>query len=234
MGTKLTPVAIDLETTGFAVDDEITVVGVVLPLGCRVFCHTDRRDSPPELETELRSRVEEHIVLTTHTHERGLLEALERFTTERLIDDDYCLVAYNGERYRGGFDLPFLRTRAATHDLAWPFVDLAYADLQPMIESRFNTVVDNQSQDGQPDEITDLCGAYATLIGDGLADLDPFAESSEAVTAFADGAFVPLIMHNVADILRTQALAELIEQYCPTSDYRLKSLTPPSRDTDLQ
>jgi hypothetical protein len=234
MGTKLTPVAIDIETTGFAVDDHVTVAGLVLPLGCRVFCNTAGRELPPDLEQTIRDRIEPHVVLTTHHSEQTLLADMETFVRERLAGDDNCLVAYNGERYRGGFDFPFLRTRTAAQNVAWPFVDLAYADLQPLVETRFNTVVPADGDQEDHTEIADLCGAYEALIGGGLTDIDPFEESSEAVRAFDSGAFDDLLMHNIADILRTQALAEMAEQYCATSDFRLKSLTPPTRDSSLK
>ena len=69
-----------------------------------------------------------------------------------------------------------------------------------------------------------LCdGAYG--------DLDPFAESAEAVTAFEEARFAALASHNVADVLRTRDLGRLAEQYCSKSDFKLKSLTATVEDT---
>lgn len=51
--------------------------------------------------------------------------------------------------------------------------------------------------------------------------------------AFEAGAFGPLLEHNVADVLRTKALASLAERYCGKSEFQLKSLTPSVRDPDL-
>jgi len=34
---------------------------------------------------------------------------------------------------------------------------------------------------------------------------DPFADSAEAVTAYEDGRFGDLVVHNVADVLRTRS-----------------------------
>jgi hypothetical protein len=77
MGTRLTPVALDIETTGFGITEAVTVLGFSLPMGCRVFCYTGGRSAEQtRLEESLRSR-------------------------------EYMLVAHNGELYRGGFDLPF-------------------------------------------------------------------------------------------------------------------------------
>jgi len=39
--TALEVVAFDIETTGFDVTDEVTVVGFAVPLGCRVFVRGD-------------------------------------------------------------------------------------------------------------------------------------------------------------------------------------------------
>ena len=69
-----------------------------------------------------------------------------------------------------------------------------------------------------------LSGLYEELIGAGLNELDPFTNSSEAVTAWKEGAYEPLIIHNVANIRRIRALVELAERYCSKSDISMKSL----------
>ena len=209
-------VAFDIETTGFAVDDEVTVAGFVLPVGCRVFCQTDGRPTD-DLETNVTDRATGDIILSTHPDEPALLEAIQEFTAMRLRDDDVLLAAYNGETWSGGFDLPFLRTRYAHHDLAWPFTDSPYADLLPLFDDQFNTTVGEDSH-------ADLPSVYETLC-DRPCTPDPFEDSGEAVDAFESGAFVELILHNVADIQRTQALGRLAERYCSKSDFNLKSLT---------
>ncbi|QSG07564.1 ribonuclease H-like domain-containing protein [Halapricum desulfuricans] len=290
MSDRLDLVAFDIETTGFTVDDEVTVIGFALPMGVRVFCRTDRRPAP-ELEQTVQQRVPDTVRVSTHPSERALLAAVGEFAAARLADDDVLLVAYNGERWRAGFDLPFLRTRLATTDVAWPFQNSPYADLMPIITNRFNTTVDgsassddgaasdraaggdcdgggdggdrvgdieNNDADIKINEIDneigekdiendeediktaaaesdadervgtrrDLAGVYATL-GDGTYDeLDPFTDSSEAVTAFEAGRFADLVVHNVADVLRTRHLGRLAERYCSKSDFSLKSLTP--------
>lgn len=218
--SDLTPVAVDIETTGFAVDDRVTVLGVALPLGCRVFLQTDGRDADAAaLERQVASALDTTVELSAHPTEPALFEAVGTYATESLAPRDYLLVAYNGERFRGGFDLPFLRTRLARTDAEWPFADLPYADLLPLVRDRFNTVVDG-------DDAADLAAAYDTLVGGDLTACDPFGDSSEAVAAFESGAFEPLVRHNVVDILRTAALAALAERYCGKSDFSLKSLTP--------
>lgn len=124
----------------------------------------------------------------------------------------------------GGFDLPFLRTRFARLDVTWPFVDVPYADLLPVISKRFNTTVDG-------DESSDLAGAYDVLCEGSYGDIDPFTESAEAVPAFEAERFERLVAHNVADVLRTRALGRVAEEYCAKSEFQVKSLTATVHDT---
>jgi uncharacterized protein YprB with RNaseH-like and TPR domain len=226
--TELELVAVDIETTGFTTEDEVTVVGFALPMGCRVFCQTSGR-SVSGLEARVRERVGgegAHVVVSTHESEVGLLEAVGVFAGERLQGAEVLVVAYNGERWKAGFDLPFLRTRLAATGVEWPFVDVPYADLLPVIRHRFNTTT---GADG--DSVGDLVGVYEVLCDGEYAGLDPFADSAEAVAAFEAGRFEDLVVHNVADVLRTRALGRLAQAYCSKSDFSLKSLTPTIHDS---
>lgn len=222
--SELEIVAFDLETTGFTVSDEVTVVGFAFPLGARVFLRTDDR-AAGAVESTVRERADCHVHLSTHGSERAVLEAVGEFAAARLVEDEVLLVAYNGETWRSGFDLPFLRTRLARLDVAWPFRDMPYADLLPLVTKRFNTTIEADA-----DAQRDLAGVYATLCEGSAGAMDPFEESSEAVTAFETGAFAELVLHNVADVMRTRALGLLAERYCSKSDFELKSLTPTRAD----
>jgi hypothetical protein len=225
----LESVAFDIETTGFGVDDAVTVVGFAVPMGVRVFVQTSGR-SVNGIETRVRERVDEHVVVSVHERERELLEGVGEFVGRRLCDREVLLVAYNGERWKSGFDLPFLRTRLAQHGLAWPFSDVPYADLLPVISRRFNTTTTGSDAGGDGGQ-SDLVGAYETLCGGEYSGLDPFEESKEAVSAFEAGRFGDVVVHNVADVLRTQALGRLAESYCSKSDFSVKSLTPTITDS---
>jgi hypothetical protein len=184
-----------------------------------VFAQTDGRTAP-DVEAAVRDRVESHVQVSTHESERVLLEAVRTFAAERLIGSDVLLVAFNGELWRSGFDLPFLRTRLSRRDVEWPFREMPYADLLPVVTNRFNTT----DEDGE--SRSDLAGVYETLCEGQYGDLDPFADSGEAVTAYEEGRFTDLVVHNVADVLRTRELGTLAERYCSKSDFKLKSLTP--------
>lgn len=228
MGIRLTQVPVDIETTGFDADAHVTVVGFALPLGGRVFLQTaDRSVTAPEMEAALEAAFETTVTLSTHADERALLEAVSTFVADSIAPRDYLLVAYNGERARDGFDLPFLRTRFATREKRWPFDGVAYTDLLPVIARRFNTTIEGA-------EDATLERVYEVLVGGPLSDHDPFEDGAAAPAAFEDGAFEALLRHNVADVLRTQALGALAERYCGRSEFRLKSLTPVVRDPALE
>ncbi|MDS0284034.1 hypothetical protein [Haloarcula onubensis] len=220
MSDALEQVAFDIETTGFDVDDVVTVVGFALPLGARVFCQTAERTCDG-VEDAVQDRVDEHVIASIHDSEALLLEAVSEFVKMRLREDDVLLVAFNGETWQGGFDVPFLRTRFAEHSFDWPFVDIPYADLFPVVQKLFNTTVDGEPQ-------SSLTAAYNLLCDGNYDALDPFEDSAEAVTAFEDGRVTDVVLHNVADVLRTAALGRVAERYCSRSDFSVKSLTPTS------
>jgi hypothetical protein len=227
MGTRLTQIPFDIETTGFETTAAVSVVGFELPLGSRVFLNSGGRTvEVAELEEDAERRFDTTIKLSVHSSEVELLEAVAEFLSDRIANSDYLLVAYNGERFNGGFDLPFLRTRYVLQGREWPFDGIPYADLLPIISDRFNTTIDGE-------ERNDLVTAYDTLIGECITAKDPFEESGEAVDAFEDGSFADLLAHNVADIRRTGKLASLAERYCSKSEFNLKSLTPSARDPHL-
>lgn len=216
----LEQVAFDIETTGFSVTDEVTVVGFAVSMGVRVFVQTGGRPAGDVTDAvEAVTPATTLVNVSTHTSEDELFRAVSGFVADRVCDDNVLLVAYNGERWNGGFDLPFLRTRYANRGVSWPFTDVPYADLLPVVTNRFNTMIDG-------DEQNDLGAAYDVLCGGEYGDVDPFKESSEAVTAFEDARFADLALHNVADVLRTRALGRLAEQYCAKSEFKVKSLTP--------
>ncbi|WP_201292888.1 ribonuclease H-like domain-containing protein [Halobacterium bonnevillei] len=158
--------------------------------------------------------LETPVQCSLHDSEQELLNELATFVTSTFTQRDAKLVAYNGERWNGGFDLPFFRTRLCTHGLEWPFGTLPSVDVMDVFETRFNT------SEGT------LSGVYEELIGAKLNELDPFTDSCEAVTAWKESAYELLITHNVADIRRTRALMELAERYCSKSDFTMKPLEP--------
>jgi hypothetical protein len=146
--------------------------------------------------------------------EPALLAAVEEIATNRLDDNRHYLTAYNGETWNGGFDLPFIRTACVSHNVAWPFPNMAYADVFEFVD-RFET----HDEKG-------LAGVYNELVD--TPSCDPFEDSGSAVDAFENGKWESLLLHNLADIKRTLKLAILAESYVPQSDFKMKNLQPPN------
>ena len=214
--------AIDIETTGTTPADQITVVGIDIPMGSRVFLNTNGRPYPETITENLDAHFDRIVRVTACESEAELLEAFRAFTQQRFTaqapgtdadDDEFKFAAYNGETWNGGFDLPFIRTRCQQNEVTWPLCG-PYIDVMEVIGTRFN-VSDKQ-----------LETTYRELVGDGLNDSDPFEDSGEAVTSWQQGEFEPLLGHNVADIRRTRALVRVAEQYCSTSHFSMRSLAP--------
>lgn len=210
----LSPVAFDIETTGFSSDSFITVAGLAHQMGEFLVLNTGGSDvAQARLQATLERHAGKHLELAVCPDERALLTALSEFAGTHLDGDRHYLTAYNAETWKGGFDLPFLRTACIQHQLEWPFPDIAYADMFDLI-NRFNT-----------DDTNDLVGVYDHLIGNDTCD--PFDDSAEAVTAFEDGDWEPLLLHNLADIQRTREIALLAGKYVAQSDFGMKNLKPP-------
>lgn len=211
---ELRPVAFDIETSGLGTGAVVTVAGFAHDAGVSVVLNTAGRPADREHLTErLETRVPTPVSLTVRADERALLDAVADLAG-RLDEDSHYLCAYNGETWRGGFDLPFLRSRCVAYGCAWPFAGLAYADVLDVVD-RFET-----------GDASDLDGVYDALVGDPTCD--PFDGSGEAVAAFEAGDWLPLLLHNIADIRRTRELARLAERYVPASDFGMKNLDPPS------
>jgi hypothetical protein len=213
-------VAIDIETTGFDVEDEVTVIGLEFAMGSRVAYQTGGRPVE-DIEAQVQAQCEHTVTVEGHDNEEVMLRGMAAYIRYRLMNEDVLLVAYNGETWQGGFDLPFLRTRFAIHDIPWPFVDVPYADLLPIVEKLFNTTSSGESNNDLPTAHELLCPNVTPA-----APADPFDDSGEAVTAFEEGRFGELVQHNVADIVRTRQLGRVAQWYCSKSDFSLKSMTP--------
>jgi len=211
----LDPIAFDIETSGLDEDAVITVAGFASRIGEALILNTDGREAnPTELERALTEHSANGVDVFVTDDETALLDALDQIATRRLDEDKHYLTAYNGETWNGGFDLPFVRTACVSHDITWPFPDMAYADVFEFVD-RFDTNDQN-----------DLCGVYDELIG--KPSCDPFDDSGSAVDAFQNGEWEPLLLHNLADIQRTLDLALLGERYVPRSDFQMKNLSPPA------
>ncbi len=211
---NLSPIAFDIETSGLEPGSVVTVAGLTTDMGSWLALNTTGRGAEANrLSTEVEHQSDSNVRVSVFQDEESLLTGLEDFTTQTIDGDRHYLTAYNGERWRGGFDLPFIRSACLRCDVAWPFPDVAYADTMNMVE-RFDT-----------GDVSDLVGVYDALVG--KEDCDPFDDSLRAVQTHQDGEWVPLLLHNLADIERTRELAMLAGRYVPRSDFKMKNLSPP-------
>lgn len=216
--STLDTIAFDIETTGFSTTDQLTVAGFDAEIGSRVFLNTDGSACSPGIEQRINERLTSPVTLSVYDDEVALLEAIIAFVDTTIAHRDVKLVAYNGETWNGGFDLPFLRTRLSHYDLDWPFAGLPYIDVMEVFSSRFNTTENS------------LTGVYEELVDTGYGTLDPFVDSGEAVEAWQTDDFEDVVLHNIADIRRTRALMDVAERYCSKSDFSMKSLDPVMSD----
>lgn len=210
--------AFDIETTGTAPDDRITVLGVDIPMGSRLFLNTGGREYDNSVGKSLHANFPRVVSVTPCSSEGALLAAVREFALERFgrsnrDDDEFKFAAYNGETWRGGFDLPFIRTRCRQHDIEWPLQG-PYIDAMSVVGNHFN--VSGKS----------LATTYGELVDEGLNDRDPFADSGAAVQSWRDGEFEPLLQHNLVDIRRTRRLVAVAERYCSSSHFSMRSLDP--------
>ncbi|MFC7043662.1 hypothetical protein [Halonotius sp. GCM10025705] len=214
--SELSPVAFDIETSGFEDDAVITAAGFSHTLGESLVLNTAGRDDIDRklLVGTLDECSSGTVQLDIVADERELLDTVASFATEQLDGDRHYLTAFNGETWNGGFDLPFCRTRFLQHDMSWPFGDLAYADMMQIVD-RFDTKCHS-----------DLVGVYDALLTDETCA--PFEDSEEAVAAFEASEWLPLLKHNLADVQRTRELARLAGRFVPKSDFSMKNLQPPN------
>lgn len=210
----LSPIAFDIETSGLDEGDVITVAGLATDVGGWLALNTTGREvDGDELTAAIERESSTPIQLAIFRNEGDLLKGLREFATGTIDGDRHYITAYNGERWRSGFDLPFLRRACVDQSVPWPFPDVAYSDTMDMVQ-KFDT--------GDTD---DLVGVYDILIG--KESCDPFDDSASAVAAHANGDWTNLLLHNLADITRTRELAVLAGRYVPRSDFKMKNLTPP-------
>jgi len=211
------PVAFDVETAEVGGDSVVTVSGFSHAFGESLVLNTAGRENVDwgRLLYKLENYSGEEVELNIVTTERELLELVASYVNRQIDADRDYLTTFNGKSWNDPFDIPFCGTRFHSHDMAWPFNDLAYADLKELI----NPLDTN--------EYSNLDSACDVFIPNGLSD--PFDDSEAAVTAFEDGEWLPLLKHNLATIKRSGKLARIASRHW-NSDFALEHLQPPRQD----
>lgn len=236
-------VAWDLETTGFAWSDQITVSGFWFPHGhTELIINTSGENLDRELARDQLARVSdvESVSVTVAADETELLEAIQHILFEQFDRNHNRLVAFNAESWKSGFDLPFLRTRCLRHDFSWLFNNIQFADLWNPIKKRMNTT--HTAYSGST-EVNSLTGAHELLFDHTTPDTwlpeqqmetthpwyqdspyDPFDDSGNAVRCYKNGEYLPILQHNLADVHRTWELGELVRAFVSPKDITTKKL----------
>ncbi|UPV72937.1 hypothetical protein M0R89_10295 [Halorussus limi] len=231
----------DLETTGFAWNAKITVSGFWFPSENGtvelVLNTSDTEIDVDQYETHLENISGATVTVTPADGEAALLEVLQRVVFDRFDREYNRLTAFHGDSWKGGFDLPFLRTRCIDHGIDWVFDNVMYCDVWDPVKKRLNTTAKYW---GTHDDVNSLDAAHDILFGDDVPpvlaeaapdhqwyanrEYDPFASSRSASYCYERGELLPVAQHNLADLHRTWELAELVRAYIPNTDITEKKL----------
>lgn len=234
-------IAWDLETTGFAWGDKITVTGFWFPGGgghAELIVNTGNTSiEPDQHETHLEQVSNATVTVTATDNEAALLESLQHVIFDRFDREYNRLTAFHADSWKGGFDLPFLRTRCIARGVEWVFDGLSFCDLWEPTTKRLNTTATYWDKH---DDVNSLEGTHGILFGNGpppmLAEevpdhpwyadreYDPFASSGSASYCYERNELLPIVQHNLADIHRTWELGELVRMFVPSKDITEKKL----------
>lgn len=144
-------IAFDIETTGLSTSDQITVSGfhegerALFMLNVDSVLTDDENEKiSQQIRRELESHVEEvEVVVEIYEDQRSLLSRMGEYAEEYLDwETPDRMVAFNGETWKGGFDLPFVRTQCILEGVDPVFEDrgVEYLDLMDPLQKRLHLV----------------------------------------------------------------------------------------------
>lgn len=267
--------AFDIETTGFGAHDTLTTLTLEDDGVYHIWINADGRDvSVSDIRDTVEGESGENVRLYVAEDAEEMLISVGTYIEDNFDNLD-ILVAYNGETWKGGFDLQFLRTACLRNGVEWILNGVNYMDIYPIFgkKNRFNTTVpshkgmkkdtlkefadwmgveydssmskkeiqmavadtqyDFRKVNEWADEVgcediptynyDDQVGVYQALT-DKVHTYDPWTDSANAVTAFHDGDFAELILHNLADVVKTKELTDMAIAAVSQDDLSLKSL----------
>lgn len=233
-------VAWDIETTGFGWSEEITVSGFWFPDGhaSLIVNAGSHKVDGQTIENRLRDVSRSSVTVTVANDESALLHEMRVIVFEQFDRDYNRLVAYNAESWKGGFDLPFVRTRCIRQGVDWMFDGILFADLWEPVKKRLNTT---HTAYGTSLSSNSLAGAYDLLFSENEclscvldeveghawyseSPYDPFDDSESAAANYREGNVLPVCLHNLADVHRTWELSELLRRFVPSKDISEKKL----------
>lgn len=168
-GANSLVVPFDIETTGMCSDDLITTF-ILHDGSYRVWLNTDGANVDKEsLEETIEDRSGiQDFNLNLCDNEVELMKSVSEYTNDpERYEDGVYVTAYNGETYRGGFDLPFIRNSCLrAGGVEMPFAGQDYFDLSPIFDKggRFNTEIpDIEKQSMKKDYLREFCAEHIPL-----------------------------------------------------------------------
>lgn len=186
-------IAFDIETSGLDVDSEVTVVGFKPDNDrCLFLVNGGFFDTVEDTDIEADVLVFEN---EYELIEKGLVTVLGKVNGK-----EQRLYGYNAKTWKGGFDIPFLRTRFIEHGLDWAFNGKYYFDVYPEVRDKFNTTVDGSDNNTLDSAHDILCKSDVN---------DPFDSSEEATSESCSN----VLKHCHTDIVRTEELFNLALEY---------------------
>lgn len=194
-------ICFDIETSGLnaASDDEVTVIGFKPDQGTVLFL-VNKQFFDDDVDGKISELSLEGNVLTFDS-EKDLLNTGLKVVLDNVNGKNHRLYAYNGKTWKGGFDIPFLRTRCIKNNIDWLFDGKYYFDVYPAVRDDINTCIENG------DENNDLDSAHEVLCSNHVED--PFEDSSEALDETVD----KVVEHCYKDILRTEDVFNVVMDY---------------------
>lgn len=209
-------VVFDIETTGLDYDSKVTCIDFAVDGEHTVFLLVDDGFDDVDTTIKISDRFNGGFEPIYCESEDELLEKAREFVEG--VGKNSIFVAYNGETWNGGFDLPFLRTRSVLLGKEFLLSDVSYLDVYSVIDKgRFNTSVGNGEE-----IVKDLVGVY-NLLSDGET-VDVVDDSAEVVDLFYDGRVDLVAVHCMEDVRRTAEILELCIDYSAVQDLKVKNL----------
>jgi hypothetical protein len=140
--------------------------------------------------------------------------------------------------WKGGLDLPFVRTRCIRQGIDWVFDSVVFGNLWEPVKKRLNTTTTAYGASDDTNSLTDsydllfdrndsLLGLFEEFEGHSWyrdAPYDPFKDSGSAAARYREGNLLPVLEHNLADVHRTWVLGELARRFLSSKDVSEKKL----------
>lgn len=212
---ELTLVAGDIETTGLCGDDEITALTLSDGDEFVVFLNAgeDASDvSATTIQTELVDTVPVDATFrgVVCGSSAALLDSAREYITESYDAETTLFVFYNGETWRGGFDLSFIRSVCLREACEFPFTGYGYLDLYPLFGKRGRVNVTRKP------ETPDLSKMFNKGPLSDFADWLGLDISSGATKAQIEDSIVS------SDVFSSEKL----EKYCESNGVEVPTETP--------